>query len=314
MSKRAYNPFDHTNRKGLVSDAAHTMNTDPRVMQSLALIALTIPERLTAVLEPVYPVIAHLSMSSPGSGLPSPANLLLACRRLAFAQHVADLFVLADKNGNADQFQADQHFAMGVLSITGAVDNCARFLNDLMSLGAARLGLDLFKAGFQKKVFTALPALEDPVSQHTAGLQTIRRYRHAIAHNAIPLVVTHSETGRMVVTSHPDIPDTVEQFLDPATGAMRDVAPVSDLLIEALSHARSLVAAVCREAARELSRRGLEIPRQPSPNEYGRALLTLLRTGDYNRPDTGPVISEWCRNAELIQKRALEDVSSHEGS
>lgn len=283
-------------------------------MQSFALITLTIPEGLSDVLEPVYPVVARLSMSSPGSGLPSPANLLLACRRLAFAQHVAELFVLADKNGNADQFQADQRFAMGVLSITGAVDNCARFLNDLMSLGAAGLGLDLFKAGFQKKVFAALPALEDPVNQHTAGLQTIRRYRHAIAHNAIPLVVTHSETGRMVVTSHPDIADSVEQFLDPAAGAMRDAAPVTDLLVEALSHARSLVAAACREAARELSRRGLEIPRQPSPNEYGRALAMLVRTGDYNRQDTGPVISEWVRKAGLIQKRAAEDVSSQEDS
>lgn len=289
-----------------MSDAQHTMQTDPRVMQSLALITLTIPGGLTHVLEPVYPVVARLSMSSPDSSLPSPTNLLLACRRLAFAQRAAELFGLADKSGDADQFEADQRFAMGVLSITGALDNCARFLNDLMSLGAARLGLDLFKPRYQSKLIAALSGLEDAVTKHTSGLQAIRRYRHSIAHNAIPLVVIHSETRRMVVTSHPDIADSVEQFLDPAAGEMRDAVPVTDLLGEALSHARSLVAATCRETARELSRRGLEIPRQPSAAEYGRALVVLIRTGDYNRPDTGPVIAEWVRQAGKMQKRAAQ--------
>jgi hypothetical protein len=110
----------------------------------------------------------------------------------------------------------------------------------------------------------------------------------------------------MVVTSHPDIADSVEQFIDLAAGAMRDVSPVTDLLDEALSHARPLVAAACREAVSELSRRGLRIPRWPSPNEYGRALAKLGRTRDDRRSDAGRVVARWVDKAGLIQKRAAE--------
>ncbi len=232
----------------------------------------------------------------------SPAVIFLACRRLAHVFQAIEFFESADANPEtADQFEADRYFLMGVMNSDAVIDNCANFMNEFLDLGFSRSQIDFRKDKFLKKLEDALPDLADSVGHTVKGDEALTVYRNACVHNSAPLVLHGSDLGCMVVAQELEGLDSVTQLLNLAAGETRPVSSALALLRQFQKTARGVLAAVCRHSSRSLAARGFSPPNQPSPGDFGRAFIRLVKTGDMTGSDTGPVLTEFIRNAQKLQ-------------